>query len=842
MSEELAERIWASPDFHLAYAAINSAWLKRELELPLDAVIADSEITKCVQAAAILASSNDIEKQRVAYSIAACVNDLQGESLPGLRGVFRIVLTRMGNFPAVNTSKSVSEFSRLPTRTAISEEQHRGANEVKAGSATLVLTDFQRRLWDLLIAGRNIAISAPTSGGKSFALQSYLRQRAFEGSIKNACYIVPTRALIAQVTDVISAWRLEEKLQNFQIINVPLTDEVELPKSAIYVLTQERLQVIMATHPSFAPDIIFCDEAQNIQDGARGMLLHNVVDSLSARSPDAQIIFAGPNIRNLSAFSEIFNLKDIAEIEGKTPSVIQNLIVVNTRSLKIGELAIQKFAPDARTSLGTVDIGRRVPSIKERLVRVSERFGRAKPSIVYANRPSDAEGVAAGLVDIFEDVEPNERLKDLAAFVRLAVHEEYGLARCLEHGIGFHYGRIPALVRRGVEDSFADGDIKYLVTTSTLIQGVNFPAANLFVCQPRKGQTTPLTAGEFWNLAGRAGRLGKEFQGNIFLIDYDEWDTSPANESKDVRIQSFLQSTLSNNLDDIEACATQENLPRETGKVTDLEAAFTRLLSDHINGKLQNTLDRCGISSVDQERLTKALQLASGRVSLPGDTMAASPTVSPLRQQRLATYLISEITGGGIPRLEELIPRHPRDSDAYKVLSEVYRICHEQILSFTTPKLHLRMAAISLKWMRGDPLPEIIDENHKRNGGKLSSNIRSTLNDIEEEIRFKYLRLTTCYDAVLAHALKKTGHDDYVKSISALATYLEVGASDQTMISFISLGLSRHTARLLTEAAMDKEMDQSAALRWLKVQDIQSLTESRIILEDVNRAIKNASL
>jgi hypothetical protein len=150
------------------------------------------------------------------------------------------------------------------------------------------------------------------------------------------------------------------------------------------------------------------------------------------------------------------------------------------------------------------------------------------------------------------------------------------------------------------------------------------------------------------------------------------------------------------------------------------------------------------------------------------------------------------------------------------------------------------MAAISLKWMRGEPLPEIIDENHKRSGGKLSSNIRGTLNDIEQEIRFKFLRLTSCYIAVLTHVLKSLGHLEYLSGLSPLPTFLEMGASDQTMISFINLGVSRMTARMLTELLMDKEMGPTAALEWLKKQDIQAIVSSPIVRADIERALANA--
>jgi hypothetical protein len=748
----------------------------------------------------------------------------------------------MGNFPAIGTAEAVNNFRRLPTRIAVSEEARRTSNEVDAGGLTLTLTDFQRELWNVLVEGKNVAISAPTSAGKSFVLQAYLRKLAREKRLSTACYLVPSRALIGQVTDSISKWRAEDHLNEISIINVPLTEGVELPARAIYILTQERAQAIIGTHLNFAPDIIICDEAQTVQDGSRGMLLHNVVDTLKSRNHSAQLVFAGPNIGNLSAFKEIFNLDDLKQIQSRSPSVLQNLVVVNTRSGIKGHLSLERFTAAERDPLGAANIGHSLPSIKERLVRVAERFGQAKPSIVYANGPSDAEGVALGLTDVFSNVEPSDRLKDLAAFVKVAVHKEYDLARCLLRRVGYHYGRIPALVRRGVESAFADGEIRYLVTTSTLIQGVNFPAGNLFVCQPKKGKTMPLNAGEFWNLAGRAGRLGKEFQGNIFLIDYDTWTTAPANETNEIEIQSYLKAALEGNLSELEACALEENPKLETSDQADVESAFARLLADHMKGRLTETLNRCGVPAEGQNRLRSALGIALGRVTLPVDVIAASPTVSAIRQQRLAKYLTSEIKGGGIPRLKELIPHHPRDPDSFLVLSEIYRVCHEQILTLSVPKLHVRMAAISLKWMRGEPLPEIIDENHRRKGGKISSNIRGTLNDIEQEIRFKYLRLTSCYIAILSYVLKSTGHSAYLGSLSSLPSYLEMGASDQTMISFINLGVSRMTARMLTELSMDKEMGLTAALQWLRSQNIQSIAASPLVRADIERALANAAV
>ncbi|WP_352885624.1 DEAD/DEAH box helicase [Mesorhizobium sp. M0862] len=210
MIDELIRSIWANENFHSSLLGLRAAWLRNVLSLEAVGEITDLDLVKCVQAATILANSTDAEIQRAAFSIAACASDLRSEDMPGLNGALRIVLTRLGNFPAVNTSSAVSGFSRLPTRTAVSEQLRRNGNEVKVGQAILTLTDFQRLLWGVLSARRNVSISAPTSAGKSYVLQSFLREIVASDLFVSACYIVPSRALIAQVTDSINSWKLDD--------------------------------------------------------------------------------------------------------------------------------------------------------------------------------------------------------------------------------------------------------------------------------------------------------------------------------------------------------------------------------------------------------------------------------------------------------------------------------------------------------------------------------------------------------------------------------------------------------------------------------------------------------
>ncbi|MBB6229330.1 hypothetical protein FHS79_003531 [Polymorphobacter multimanifer] len=78
-------------------------------------------------------------------------------------------------------------------------------------------------------------------------------------------------------------------------------------------------------------------------------------------------------------------------------------------------------------------------------------------------------------------------------------------------------------------------------------------------------------------------------------------------------------------------------------------------------------------------------------------------------------------------------------------------------------------------------------------------------------------------------------------SIPSLPLYLEIGASDKTMISFISLGLSRVTAMKLNEMSARKDLDTPGALQWLRTRPLEALGLSPLLLAEV-REIATTSL
>ena len=840
--QELADKVWGNQKFHELSKNLELSWLRRELNSPDSVPIETASVVKLVKAAAILACSDHQTHRLQAFRTATWAYDVaRSDELP-INQALRVVLARLGNFPSFQTRADVSNAqSHLPLAFAQEEIAAAEARKIVIGEKPVYLTNFQFDLWKSLSGRQRIAVAAPTSAGKSFVLQNYLLSLFAGDAKKSVVYIVPTRALITQVSGDLASHFKESGAQAPEIITVPLEADAPLPAAAIYVMTQERLQLTMTAQPAFAADVLVVDEAHSVSELNRGVLLQWVVDDLLSRNKEMQVLFASPGIRNLGVFGSLFNIDNIVPFSSIEPTVAQNFMTVSVDVPSKGHISVSAVREGIHSPLEISKFQLNHPLINrsEKLVHISHFLSGGQSSIVYANGAAEAETVAIQLAELNESEEPTQEQLALADLAKEAVHSEYALAECVRHGVGFHYSNIPTQLRHAVEKAVSQGHLKYLTCTSTLLQGVNLPTKNIFMFMPEKGRGHPLESTDFWNLSGRAGRLRREFQGNIFLIDYDKWKSQPLSGPRESEVIPAIETTIKVHqqaLFDVISnapSASKQDRP-------DLETTFARLYSDLKKGDLSATLQRIGIATNSSEamKITEALQYADTQVALPSDILNRSPNISAHKQQRLYEHLAT-IIGNDKDAAKTLIPRHPRESSAWQSYSNALEICHDIILGRdTTKNLHKFHALMALKWMQGLPLPQIIDEQIGRNKTKSSQAvIRETLDLIETKIRFEAVRLFGCYNSLLIYALNNGGFVDLVSTVPSLPLYLEVGASDKTMISFVSLGLSRVTAMKLNVLSARKDMDAATALNWLRRRPLASLGLSPLLLAEVNEIL-----
>lgn len=115
------------------------------------------------------------------------------------------------------------------------------------------------------------------------------------------------------------------------------------------------------------------------------------------------------------------------------------------------------------------------------------------------------------------DAKKKAELEDISKTIRNEINSDYFLVELLKKGVAFHVGYLPASIRLRIEEAFKNHIINTLFCTSTLIEGVNLPADNLFITSYKNGIHN-LDNVSFRNLIGRVGRIDHSMFGNVFMV------------------------------------------------------------------------------------------------------------------------------------------------------------------------------------------------------------------------------------------------------------------------------------------------------------------------------------
>jgi hypothetical protein len=188
--------------------------------------------------------------------------------------------------------------------------------------------------------------------------------------------------------------------------------------------------------------------------------------------------------------------------------------------------------------------------------------------------------------------EQRREVADFIAGFRFDTPFGKDLRRCLGHGIGLHHAGLLPKYRRLVERLAQAGKLAVICGTDTLGVGINVPIRSVLftkLCKYDGGQTRRLSAREFKQIAGRAGRRGYDTAGDVVcqapahVIENKQLAAKAHGDVKKQRKLTFKK-------------------PPDRGYVHWDEAAFTRLIEsppeplqsqfrvDH--GMLLNLLER----------------------------------------------------------------------------------------------------------------------------------------------------------------------------------------------------------------------------------------------------------
>lgn len=408
------------------------------------------------------------------------------------------VASMIGLVPVSKISETIENNKKNSFIAAVRESF---AESLKENN--IYLTAGQKELNETFLdqIDKALSIVAPTSYGKSSLMCSYLKE-----TTGNFCAIVPTKSLLAQTRRMLLT-QLDENALNHRKIITHHEMYSEEDKNIIAVLTQERYLRLLQMNTKLQFDHLIIDESHNLLDNdSRSRALASTLIITLHRNPSVRIKFFSPFIsdsENLRNRIQDFSITHIGTDE-------------YVKSELIHYIDYRAIAPISRKNPFIYDqfMDKSYP-INSTLQNFDTPYAyllhhASKKNIIYLNRPKNTHDIARKLIALLPNIEDEEIIKacnDISEYLS----KDYFLIFCIRKGVIFHHGSVPDNVRLYLEQLYSQcSKIMFMITTSTLLEGVNLPAEKMFLFDIKRGKRN-LSSSQLKNLIGRISRFKDVF-------------------------------------------------------------------------------------------------------------------------------------------------------------------------------------------------------------------------------------------------------------------------------------------------------------------------------------------
>lgn len=442
------------------------------------------------------------------------------------------VLETAGNYRGLQTAKlSYSAFDRLDALYDTAKKEELRIPETDDS----YYFPIQKIIYDELY-NKFFSYSGPTSLGKSFIAQTYIKQQIANGFTGNYVILVPSKALINEIRNKFLT-DLNQMLIEKDYKVITSTSDILLQKkhNYIFVLTPERLVNLLYINPDFPIKFIFVDEAHKISNkDRRSIYYYECIAALMNKIGSSSFIFSSPNIPNPEVYFDLFAGQQTNEVylSTKYSPVSQFKYLINTDDKTF------YYYNEHKQELNKI-----ITSSKEvNLSKLISVLDEDKQNLIYVNSQSRVLFYASNYAESVQS-KNNPELDQFAKDIAEEINPEFFLCELIPKGIAYHVGYLPHDIKIRIEKYYSEGLIKTIFCTSTLNEGVNLPADNLFITNYTNGRKS-LNEVEFRNLIGRVGRIGINLSGNVFLVSMPD-DKKAFIEYKQLLIKPIPRQQLS---------------------------------------------------------------------------------------------------------------------------------------------------------------------------------------------------------------------------------------------------------------------------------------------------------
>lgn len=707
----------------------------------------------------------------------------------------------------------------------------------KFGNREERLNRFQLEVSNAVEFSQNISVSAPTSIGKSFLMKKIVIDFLSGIGTGNIIYLVPTRALINEVMSDI------QKEINCQDMNgkffISCSSEVsidELNKRGVFILTQERLNQLCSNIEGacLKVDLIIIDEAQQIMQGARGVLLEYTIKRAKGIWEDAKLFFISPLIQNSEVFINRFKLDNEYHLNEKKSSVNQNIIKLERRKgkslidIKYNEIIVDSF------KFHITKLKRQ----EDKVAYIVNSFNNGENSIIYCNIQSLARKVCNTLVkDYAYQVVDNSELVEFADFLSNYICDQYDLVNLIKRGCAYHYSKLPSIVKLGIEDLASKGYLKIVACTSTLLEGINVQANNIYIFNPKK-HNDPLTNLDFWNLSGRAGRMSKDVCGNIICIDFEQWFDKKYLGRKIENVEFKKNLVIKNDIEKFsDFIKNKKTIIINKRNKSEIEA-FKQVEGVLILEKIEsvNLIDTYS----DTENLSHIEEIDCILTDIVEKNVVPEALLKKLVGIDIESInLLWELFKNNTKIIQRYIPINPFAEGVNDRFKEILIIINNIFFNGSNSEERLRaIKAVALKWMQEEKLKNILFHEFdpkKYTSQEINNKIENSISFLNEDIRFVFSKYIYAYQEILKTFLECMDMHIYVEKIPNYPLFLEFGASNKVTLELMSLGIFREGAIELSKYIFQE--DSKSIVNELKKLDLNSINMNKYIKRKLQEKI-----
>ncbi|MDG2989710.1 DEAD/DEAH box helicase [Candidatus Synechococcus calcipolaris G9] len=386
------------------------------------------------------------------------------------------------------------------------------------------LDDFQTQAIAALEERCSVVVCAPTGSGKTL-IGEYVIHRALSRQ-QRVFYTTPLKALSNQ--------KLRDFQQQFGLDQVGLlTGDVSINRDApILVMTTEIFRNMLYGTPIgevgtslTGVEAVVLDECHYMNDRQRGTVW------------EESIIYCPPEIQLVALSATIANGQQMADwlqaVHGPTRLIYSDWRPIPLHFYFCNKKGLAPLLNGNRTRLNPRLQGKSAPQGRSRgrrefldinfvIKQLQERQMLPAIYFIFSRRGCDQ---AINQVTGINLLTPEERSRlAMAIDDFLAKHREIAAPdqiAPLYQGIASHHAGVLPLWKTLIETLFQAGLIKLIFATETLAAGINMPARTTVISTLSKRTDSGhrlLTASEFLQMAGRAGRRGMDEIGHVITL------------------------------------------------------------------------------------------------------------------------------------------------------------------------------------------------------------------------------------------------------------------------------------------------------------------------------------